>query len=130
MFSVLTSKLFGGAAIALAVALAFTVGMYEAKVDVYAGELGKADDKIDGLQSDIAALRLNNASLDSGLKQCNTSVDQLASVASAVNRNSAAALAAATAGRGKVVERIQIIKQMPTNSCADVTAILKQGAVQ
>ena len=127
MFSVLTSKIFGGVAVALAAALAFTVITYEAKIGVYNNQLRKADGQITGLQADVAALRSNNAQLDAGVKQCNASIDALASVAKVVSNNGAVAVKAAQANRSEVTERIETIKLTPVNTCDDVKALLKKG---
>lgn len=128
MFSVLTSKIFGGVAAGLAVILAVTVIGYEGKIGVYQNQLEKADGQITGLQADVAALRSNNAQLDAGVKQCNASIDALASVAKVVSNNGAVAVKAAQANRSEVTERIETIRVTPVNTCDDVKALLKQGA--
>jgi hypothetical protein len=129
MFSVLTSKLFAGAAGLLLVSLGLTIFTYEAKLGVYQTQLNKADEKISGLQADATTLRGNNLALDVGLAQCNASVEQFASVAKAVATNSAAAVKAAQAKRPETAERIDKVKQTPVNTCDDVKALLKNGGL-
>jgi hypothetical protein len=128
MFSILTSKIFGATSLFLVVALVFIVVSYEGKVGTYQSQLEKADKKISGLQADTTTLRGNNLKLDNGLAQCNKSIDTMALTARTVSANSAAAVQAAQRGRKATTDRIETIRLMPVNTCADVKSVLKQGA--
>lgn len=128
MFSILTSKIFGAASLVLLAALAFVVISYEGKVGAYQDQLEKADGIIVGLRADITTLRGNNFKLETGLNQCNKSVETMALTARTVSANSAAAVQAAQRGRKATTDRIETIKLMPVNTCADVKSVLKQGA--
>tara|TARA_B100000678_G_scaffold289414_1_gene299903 strand:- start:3800 stop:4192 length:393 start_codon:yes stop_codon:yes gene_type:complete len=130
MFSVLTSKLFGGLALALAALLVFQAVKHGWEIDSKNDTIETLRNDVKALNSTIATLQNNNVALEQGINACNASVENAAALANSVARSGQAAVDAATRTRQSVEKQVATIGKMRAESCEDVYDILVQGAGQ
>lgn len=126
MFSVLTSKIFGGTTIALLLVVT-AMGW---KLHSRDNTIAKLEKTVSDQKVEIATFKGNVASLDAGLKVCNASVDNAKAIADQVAAAGKAALAEVRKNAVALDKRINAIDAMPASTCGDAEAILRAGAVQ
>lgn len=100
-------------------------------------EISDLKQKVTNEQTANAVLRYNNLTLknnelalQSGVDQCNASVQALATKSQALDAAGAAALAEVKKAGAAVDRKVAQIAAMPRTTCEDAFAILKTGASQ
>lgn len=129
MFSVLTSKIFAGTSAFLLLALGYSVLSYELTVRSQKRQLERAEALNAQLSSDLMTARANVQSLRTGLNTCNASVEATERLSKKVEEIGTAAVKAVQNMRPSVQSRIETISKVPVNTCDDVKAVLKMGAM-
>lgn len=127
MFSVLTSKIFGGLSLTLLAALVWiklSTGMEIASLN---RDIEGYQAKIASQQVDLSTLRGNQKGLEAGVLACNTSVDAYKNVVESLAKAGNAALAEVQKGTATLNRRLGAIDAMPAKSCDDAMGILKAG---
>lgn len=121
MFSVLTSKIFGGALLALAA--------YHLIDEVIDGNrYAELEKKHAALLRDNDTLRLNVGKYQLALQTCNTGVENVAKVAQTVAASGTAAVKAAQAAGKRNDVVVRNINNAPAQTCVDAEAILRGKA--
>lgn len=128
MFTSLTSKLFGGLSVVLALTfIAMLLGKnYE--ISKLEKALAASRDTNTSLRLDNASLLINQTELEKGVAACSNSIAVAAAKASAAAAAGEAALAEARKGSAAVAATVRSIQGMPSATCADAEAILRAGA--
>jgi translation initiation factor 2B subunit (eIF-2B alpha/beta/delta family) len=134
MFSVLTSKIFGGATVALALALVGVTISKNHEIRSQAKVIEEMEATLKLQRADLATLAANEITLKAAVKQCSDSVARTAQVAQAVARSGQAAVEQVrSAGERATARAISRLQDMPRDAtdpadlCAQADAILQQG---
>lgn len=136
MFSVLTSKVFGG--LLIAVMVLFAIDEYSDNKEMKAAETTIAANKttISDLRTNLATARSNTVTAEAGLRQCNAGVKALADQRDAMARAGTAAVQQVRrAGEQALEATNRRLSRMPTDGataaeqCEQADAILLEGAV-
>lgn len=137
MFSILTSKIFGGTTVLLAIALAAIWISKDAVISHQDKRLAQKDVTISDLRQDLATARGNADKFELGMKQCNesaaTAAQQAANVAEAGRKALEAVRKAAEASAQASIKRLDQLPRdgtTPAQVCSQADAILLQGAGQ
>ena len=126
MFSILTSKIFGGLALGLAFTLAFVIWSGDRREAKLETAIAKQDKVIKRLGDEILVLASNATALEQGLGQCNASVDAAARAATAIGRAGVNAVATVQkAGQASSARAAKAVQAMPAATCEDAEAILR-----
>lgn len=135
MFSILTSKIFGGVAAALLVALIFVYVSKTAVISHQDKTLRAQATAISNLKSDLRTARANADKLEFGLEQCNASAHSAAETATRIAQAGAAAVeqvrAAGVASTSAAVRRLEAMPRDGATAaqlCEQADAILLEGA--
>jgi hypothetical protein len=126
MFSILTSKIFGGLALGLAMTLAFVVWSGDRREAKLEANIAKQVKVIAKLRRDNETLKGNVDKVEGALAVCNAGVDAAARTANAIGRAGAAAVEAVQKAGGVAAARsVAAVKAMPAATCQDAEAILR-----
>jgi len=126
MFSILTSKIFGGLALGLALALAFAVWSGDRRETKMQVTIDKHVSVNAALRRDVATLTANGVIVEQGLAQCNASVDAAARAANIVAKAGESAVRAVQkAGGAAAAKGVAAVQAMPAATCEDAEAILR-----
>jgi translation initiation factor 2B subunit (eIF-2B alpha/beta/delta family) len=135
MFSVLTSKIFGGTTVALALALVGVTISKNNEIRSQAKIIKEMEAALKLQREELATLAANELSLKAAVKQCSDSVAQTAQVAQKVARSGQAAVeqvrSAGERATARAISRLQAMPRDaidPADLCAQADAILQQGA--
>lgn len=123
MFSILTSKLFGGAAIAL---LLFS-GVQTARLHFAHNTIERRDATIKGLNADIVLYKANEAALNATISRQNAVVDAMKATGDAATARASKALREAQRANTKVDEAIGQIRGRKVEGCETGGAIISSG---
>lgn len=133
MFSILTSKIYGGVAVGLALALAYVVVTKNAVIDNQAETLRENTTTIGNLKSDLRTARSNNDKLEFGIQQCNAGVQAAADAASVVAQAGVRAVEQTRKAGAAVAAKVDRINALPAAGppsalCEQADDILLEGA--
>jgi predicted pyridoxine 5'-phosphate oxidase superfamily flavin-nucleotide-binding protein len=135
MFSVLTSKIFGGATVALALALVGVMISKNHEIRSQAKVIKEMEATLKLQRADLATLAANEITLKAAVNQCSDSVARTAQVAQVVARSGQAAVeqvrSAGERATARAISRLQAMPRDatdPADLCAQADAILQQGA--
>lgn len=129
MFSILTSKIFGGLSVGLALTLATVIVWKNAEIGNVQDQLMAAQTVIAEQKVDLATLRGNQKGLEVGLAQCGTSVENYKTFTEQLTNAGVAALSEVQKGTASMNAKLKRIDAMPEATCADALSILKAGAL-
>lgn len=128
MFSALTSKIFGGLAIALAVLLAVTVIDKNSAIGGLEKELRDEKAAHSLAVNDYLIAVSNGVKLEAGLTQCNSSISAMKSTADALTKAGVVAVQQVQqAGRKALSDKLAGTEAMPKETCEDAFKILKSN---
>lgn len=129
MFSVLTSKIFGGLAFGLALVLVVSTINFKMQIRTLNKQVEQKDGIIERQKIDISTLKNNVKALDLGLNTCNAGVASTAATAERINKAGVAALAQVQKAGAAVDRKVKQIDAMPAATCEDADAILRAGGL-
>lgn len=128
MFSVLTSKIYGGLSIALALCLGVLWLAKNSEIAEWEGKYNVAENARLRLAVDVAQCRTNNGALQLALERQNAATDATARLAKEVAAKGSAALVQAQAGNKAVEAKIKAIDATSRtgDDCKDADALITE----
>lgn len=135
MFSILTSKIYGGVAVAILLAFIFMIVTKNAVISHQDKTLQAQSTTIANQKADIATLRGNYNVVRAGLDQCNESSANAAALATQIAQAGAAAVSQVKqAGAASTASAVRRLSNLPRDGatadeqCAQAADLLLEGA--
>lgn len=128
MFSVLSSKIFGGTTLLMVAAFALLLISKNAVINSQNRQIRDLISQTSSLRSNLNICRGNEANLEGQLTGQNAKVKAAADAANMVAKAGVAAVAQAQKAGAGVAAQVARINALPEATCADVDNILLEGA--
>lgn len=128
MLKILTSPLVSIGAAALTVVLSALLLVAKIDLATQARQINRLKVDVATAESNYSSCKTNRVMLGAALSQCNVAAQNTANVANIVAKAGVEAVKSVQKNRPRVDVNLGQIRAMPTATCDDALAVLKQGA--